>query len=66
MLIGTNIHGIKFKPSIGTNYSLSDHYALYGQFGNTISVNSMGLYKTGHSFSVYNISAGITYRFSVE
>jgi len=65
LLIGSNHHGIIFKPSIGTNYSLSDNYALYGQFGKTISVNSMGLYQEGRSFSAYNIGVGLTYRFSL-
>jgi hypothetical protein len=65
MLIGPNIHGIILKPSIGTNYSISDNYALYGQLGKTISVNGLGLYKVGHSFSAYNIGAGVTYRFSL-
>lgn len=66
IMIGTNIHGIIVKPSIGTNYSLSDSYALFGQIGYTTSVNGINLYRENRSFSNYNIGLGLTYRFSLE
>jgi len=64
ILIGANVHGVILKPSIGTNYSLSDHYALHMQLGSTISVNNANLYRVGKSMSAYHIGIGLTYRFS--
>ncbi len=65
ILIGTNIYGIIYKPSIATNYSLSDNYALYAQLGMTRSVNNSDLYRDDRQFSTYNIGLGLTYRFSL-
>ncbi len=64
ILMGANIHGVIFKPSIGTNYSLSDHYALHVQLGSTISADHTRLYEEGKSLSAYHIGVGLTYRFS--
>jgi len=65
LLIGANVHGLILKPSIGTNYSFNDKYALYLQFGNTLSLNASSLYQKERSMSAYNLGAGITYRFSL-
>jgi len=65
LLLGTNIHGIIFKPSIATNYSLSDRYALYAQFGYTMSVDNEHLYRQSQSMRAYNLGLGVTYRFSL-
>jgi len=65
ILIGANVHGIVIKPSIGSNYSLSDNLALYGQISKTISVNKMNLYPDKFRFSSYSAGLGLTYRFSL-
>ena len=64
-LMGTNIHGIVIKPSIGTTYSFSDRYALYAQVGYIKSVNQKGLYRQNQSMSAYSAGAGVSYRFSL-
>lgn len=68
-LIGVNVHSVLVKPSIGINYSVSDHFALYAQAGKTISLYKLNLYN---NFDEYNerlnanfIGIGLTYRFSV-
>jgi hypothetical protein len=70
VLFGVNVHSILLKPSIGINYSLSDHFALYAQVGKTISLYKLNLYN---NFDQYNerlnanfIGIGLTYRFSVK
>jgi len=65
ILIGANVHGIVLKPSIGSNYSLSDNLALYGQFAKTISLNKVNLYPDNLRLSSYSIGLGVTYRFSL-
>jgi len=65
LLIGTNVNGIIFKPSIATNYSLSDRYALYAQLGYTTSVEVGSLYRKNQSMRAYNLGIGVTYRFSL-
>ncbi len=69
VLIGVNVHSVLLKPSMGINYSLSDHFALYAQVGKTISLYKLDLYN---NFDQYNerlntsfIGIGLTYRFSV-
>ena len=65
VLFGTNVHGIICKPSIATNYSLSERYALYAQLGYTTSVEVGSLYRKNQSMRAYNLGVGVTYRFSL-
>jgi len=66
ILVGPNNRGIVIKPSIGTNYTINDNYALYAQVGITKSVESFGLYTKGRTFNTNHIGVGLTYRFSLE
>ena len=64
-LIGSNVNNILLKPSIGFNYSLSDHLALYGQFSKTISLNKFTQHPYDLQLSSYSVGLGLTYRFSL-
>lgn len=64
VLVGANVNNVLLKPSVGINYSLSDHLALYGQFGKTISLNKSTLYPYDVRLSAYSVGLGLTYRFS--
>ena len=65
ILAGADVHGMVLKPSFGLNYSLSDHLALYGQLGKTISLDKMNLYPKSLRLSSYSAGLGFTYRFSL-
>ncbi|PJA31486.1 MAG: hypothetical protein CO187_09145 [Zetaproteobacteria bacterium CG_4_9_14_3_um_filter_53_7] len=65
ILIGANVHGVILKPSVGFNYGLSDHLALYGQLAKTISLHQIKLYPDNLRFSSYSTGLGLTYRFSL-
>ncbi|MHC3995616.1 hypothetical protein ACXWTF_12395 [Thiomicrolovo sp. ZZH C-3] len=65
LLLGTNVDGVVFKPSVGTSYSLSDRFALYAQVGQIVSVNISDLYHEERPFSATSVGAGLTYRFSL-
>ena len=65
ILIGANVNGIVIKPAIGLNYSLSDHYAIYGQLGKTIALNKDARAPVNIQLNAYNIGLGLTYRFSL-
>ena len=65
LLLGGNIHGVIFKPSVGTNYSINEKYALYAQLGYVSSINDANLYTKEKSLSAYSVGAGVTYRFSL-
>ncbi len=65
LLIGANVYGILFKPSIGTNYTIQDNIALYGQIGKTMSIDQMDLYRKDKNLRAYFIGFGFTYRFSL-
>ncbi|MDF1877657.1 hypothetical protein JHD47_07470 [Sulfurimonas sp. SAG-AH-194-L11] len=62
VLIGTNVQSMIVKPSIGTNYSINERYAIYGQIGKTLSIGT----DKSSSFDANNIGIGITYRFSID
>jgi hypothetical protein len=65
ILVGVDTHGILLKPVIGSDYSLSDHLALYGQLGKTVSLDRLHLYPHNLRLSSYSIGVGLTYRFSL-
>ena len=65
MLVGTNIHGLIIKPAVGINFGLSDRMAIYGQVGNTLSLDSLGLYPKKYRFRSTSVGLGMSYRFSV-
>ena len=65
ILIGTNVHGVVLKPSIGLNYGLSDNLALYCQIGRTISLDKLNLYPDRLRFNANFVALGLTYRFSL-
>ncbi|WP_345969531.1 hypothetical protein WCX72_09330 [Sulfurimonas sp. HSL1-6] len=65
LLLGTNVDGVIFKPSVGTSYSLSDRFALYAQVGQIVSVDTADLYHEDRPFSATSVGAGLTYRFSL-
>jgi len=64
VLLGTNVYGLIIKPSISTNYTLNDRYALYAQLGYTKSIDYGGLYREEEPMSAYSVGLGVTYRFS--
>ena len=57
-MIGTGVQGMILKPEIGINYGLSDHAAIYGMLGKTISIDSQKI-------NSYSVGLGLTYRFSL-
>jgi hypothetical protein len=70
VLVGANVHSLLAKPSIGINYSLGDHLALYAQVGKTMSICKINVFDS--SYDEYNerldtsfIGLGLTYRFSL-
>jgi len=70
ILIGANVHSLVVKPSIGINYSLGDHFALYAHAGKTMSICKINVFDS--SYAEYNqrldasfIGLGLTYRFSL-
>ncbi|WP_345987318.1 hypothetical protein WCX18_09285 [Sulfurimonas sp. HSL1-2] len=65
LLLGTNVDGVVFKPSVGTTYTLTDSIAFYAQVGQIMSVNSQDLYREDRPFSATSVGAGLTYRFSL-
>lgn len=65
LLVGTNIHGLIAKPAIGVNLGLSDRFALYGQIGSTLSLDTLGLYPKKYKFRATSVGLGLTYRFSL-
>jgi len=65
ILIGADGYGIVLKPSIGSNYALSDNLALYGQLGATMSLDKIKLSSGNRRFSSYSAGLGLTYRFSL-
>jgi hypothetical protein len=65
VLVGVDTHGILLKPVIGSDYSLSDHLALYGQLGKTVSLDRLHLYPDNLRLSSYSVGVGLTYRFSL-
>ncbi len=65
LLVGANVLGVVLKPSIGVDYGLSDHLALYGQFGKVITLKKTSPYPGDQRFSSYAIGFGLTYRFSL-
>ncbi|ATX81112.1 hypothetical protein Ga0123462_0236 [Mariprofundus ferrinatatus] len=64
VLIGASAEGVVLKPSVGLNYELSDHYALYGQLAKTISLEKINLYPDRKRFRASSVGIGLTYRFS--
>jgi hypothetical protein len=65
ILLGSNVNNILLKPSIGFNYSLSDHLAFYSQFSKTISLNKFTQHPYDLRLSSYSVGLGLTYRFSL-
>ena len=62
---GINVHGLVVKPALGLNYALADHLALFGQVGETLSVNEAHLYPERYRFKATAVGLGLTYRFSL-
>ncbi|GKY89433.1 hypothetical protein STA1M1_33020 [Sinisalibacter aestuarii] len=56
--------GALLYPSVGLNYSLSDNYAIYGQFGKTASLGQYLEPNFTNSFENLTVGLGLTYRFS--
>ncbi len=65
LLVGTNIHGIILKPALGVNLGLSDRFAVYGQVGNTLSLDNLGVYPKQYRFRSTSVGLGLSYRFSL-
>jgi hypothetical protein len=65
VLVGTNIHGLITRPSVGVNLGLSDRFALYGQVGGAVSLEKLGVYPKRFSFRSTTIGVGVSYRFSL-
>ncbi|RQP21424.1 porin family protein [Piscinibacter terrae] len=65
VLVGTNIHGLIARPSVGVNLGLSDRFALYGQVGGAVSLDSLGVYPKKYKFRSTSIGVGVSYRFSL-
>lgn len=65
VLVGTNIHGLITRPSVGVNVGLSDRFALYGQVGGAASLDKLGVYPKRQKFKSTSIGVGVSYRFSL-
>ena len=65
LLIGTNVHGLIAKPSVGLNVGLSDRLAIYGQVASTVSLHRLGLAPKRNKFNSTSVSLGLSYRFSL-
>jgi hypothetical protein len=61
ILLGANVLGTIAKLELGLNFSLNDHFALYGKVGHTASVDIGNQYD----FSSNSFGLGLSYRFSV-
>ncbi|GAV19834.1 hypothetical protein MMIC_P0792 [Mariprofundus micogutta] len=60
VLLGGGAHGVLLKPSVGFNYGLTDHLALYGQVAKTLSIKA----PVNKRFRASSAGLGLTYRFS--
>lgn len=70
VLLGANVHSLVVKPTIGINYSLDDHFALYAQGGKAISFCKIDVFDEEYNEHNQRLNAnfigiGLTYRFSL-
>jgi hypothetical protein len=63
--IGPYVHGIMMKPSIGTNFSLNDKYALYARLSRVIPLIDSSPFGKKLPLKADSIGLGFTYRFSL-
>jgi hypothetical protein len=65
VLVGTNVHGLIVKPSVGLNLAVSDRLALYAQVGATRSLDGVARYPDRYRMRTLTAGLGVSYRWSL-